>query len=292
MGGEGAGVVMRGVWLIAFALLFSRTAANAVESAPAVSERATVSLVSEADSYRPGQDVRVGLRFRLAPGWHIYWRNPGDAGSPPEVTWALPAGARAGDIAWPAPVREAQGPVTSYVYSGDVLLPVRITPPSGDGALDIAAAASWLVCGKICVPEEGRFRLSLPAGAATPGAAARLFADADARAPRPGPFAASVAADGSLRLAGQGLSPSTIQGAWFYPFAWGEIDQNTPQPLTVDQGGLTLRLKPGAAFKADQPLDGVVVLRAPTGIETYLAVRATQGAPSQHDGGQHDAHTP
>ena len=51
---------MRGVWLIAFALLFSRTAANAVESAPAVSERATVSLVSEADSYRPGQDVRVG----------------------------------------------------------------------------------------------------------------------------------------------------------------------------------------------------------------------------------------
>jgi thiol:disulfide interchange protein DsbD len=158
--------------------------------------------------------------------------------------------------------------------------------------LDVAAAASWLVCGKICVPEEGRFRLSLPAGAATPRAAARLFADADARAPRPGPFAASVAADGSLRLAGQGLSPSTVQGAWFYPFAWGEIDQNTPQPLTVDQGGLTLRLKLGAAFKAEQPLDGVVVLRGPTGNETYLAVRATQDARSQHDGGQHDAHTP
>ena len=160
---------MRGVWLIAFALLFSRTAANAVESAPAVSERATVASLGGRQlpawagcSRRAALPPRAGVRA-------ICSRNPGDAGSPPEVTPR--AGRRqAGDIAWPAPGREAQGPVTSYVYSGDVLLPVRITPPSGErGAQDTAAAASWLVCGKICVPEEGRFRLSSSPAPRRPG---------------------------------------------------------------------------------------------------------------------------
>ena len=33
----------------------------------------------------PGKAVELGLRLRLAPGWHGYWRNPGDAGAPPEI---------------------------------------------------------------------------------------------------------------------------------------------------------------------------------------------------------------
>jgi thiol:disulfide interchange protein DsbD len=261
---------------IAPALLAS--ASQAAESAPVVSERATVSLVSETDSYRPGQDVRLGLRFRLAPGWHIYWQNPGDAGNPPEITWHLPDGAKAADVDWPAPVREVQGPVTSYVYTGELVLPVRVTPPSGDGMLDVAADANWLICEKICVPEEGHFRLSLPAGDGAPGQAASLFAAADARQPRPSPFAATIAPDGSLRIAGQGLSPATVRDAWFFPSAWGSIDQNAPQAVSVDGGGVTLKLAPGAQFAGGKGLDGLLVLRDPKGDESYLTVHATPGA--------------
>ena len=64
--------------------------ARALESAPATSARDTVSLVSDTDAVTPGAPFRIGLRFRLAPGWHTYWQNPGDAGVAPELDLALP----------------------------------------------------------------------------------------------------------------------------------------------------------------------------------------------------------
>jgi thiol:disulfide interchange protein DsbD len=244
-----------------------------------VGEGATVTLVSETDSYQPGVPVRLGLHFRMASGWHIYWRNPGDAGSPPDVSWSLPAGTRAGDIEWPAPLHEQLGPVTSYVYTDEVVLPVTFTPPPQGGPLEIQADANWVVCEKICISEEGKFRLSLPVGAARPDPAAPLFAAADARLPKPSPYAASVAPDGSLRVTGQGLGSGSVKDAWFFPATWGEIDQNAPEKLTVDDGGLTLALKPGAQFNAAQDLVGVLVLREPSGHERYLTVSAHPASP-------------
>jgi DsbC/DsbD-like thiol-disulfide interchange protein len=53
-----------------------------------------------------GDEVWAGVRFRLDPGWHVYWRNPGDSGGPPRVRWTrLPPGWSAGEIEWPAPQR-------------------------------------------------------------------------------------------------------------------------------------------------------------------------------------------
>ena len=266
-------------WLIALGLvLMLPVPARAAESAAVTSARASVSLVSESDSYRPGAVTRLGLRFRLAPGWHIYWQNPGDAGSPPDVTWTLPAGARAGEIEWPAPVREDEGPVVSYVYTGALVLPVALTPPAGSAPLAVEAAASWLVCEKICVPEQGRFSLTLPAGTGAPGALAAEFAAADARQPRPSPFAATVAPDGTLRVAGPEISPRAVSDAWFFPAAWGGIDQNAPQPLAVREGALTLRLTPGAQFDPAKGLDGLLVLHDPKGDESFLTVKAAAGA--------------
>ena len=56
----------------------------AMESAPVSSPRAVVTLVSETDAIQPGQPFRIGLNLRMADGWHTYWKNPGDAGAPPE----------------------------------------------------------------------------------------------------------------------------------------------------------------------------------------------------------------
>ena len=102
--------------------------AGALESAPVTSARATASLVSDTDAVAPGTPFRVGLRLRLAPGWHTYWQNPGDAGVPPELELDLPPGATAGPIVWPTPQRVAEGALMTYAYTGDVLLPVTVTP--------------------------------------------------------------------------------------------------------------------------------------------------------------------
>ena len=82
--------------------------AGAMESAPVETARATVSLVSDTDAVAPGTPFRVGLHVRLAPGWHTYWENPGDAGAPAELEWTLPPDAVASAIDWPMPQRMSE----------------------------------------------------------------------------------------------------------------------------------------------------------------------------------------
>src|ERR1700733_6667689 len=89
--------------LFALPVLFALPAA-ALESPPVASKRATVTLVSETDAVASGQPFRVALRIRLADGWHTYWKNPGDAGVPPELTIA---DVTQSPIDWPTPQRVA-----------------------------------------------------------------------------------------------------------------------------------------------------------------------------------------
>jgi thiol:disulfide interchange protein DsbD len=283
------------------------TQARALESAPAISTRATVSLVSDTDAVSPGTPFRIGLRIRLAPGWHTYWRNPGDAGVAPELDLALPNGATAGPIGWPAPQRLAEGPLMTYAYTGEVLLPLTITPapaaagldaptagtpaPSTptlqDGGMTIAADARWLVCKQICVPEQAHLTLSLPAGKlpaadlpaghTAPSAQAALFATADRRIPRTSPWPAHIAADGTLWLRGAELNATNVTSAWFIPSVAGTLEDAAAQPLSTGSGSLTLALKPGPAFKPGVDLDGVLAVLDRSGQETDVAVHATPG---------------
>src|ERR1044071_5914999 len=174
--------------LLALLLCLAAPAARtawAAESAAVRSPRAVATLVSDTDAPAPGTPFQLALRLRISPGWHTYWKNPGDAGVAPEFSVTLPDGARAGPIAWPVPERLPEGPVMTFGYTGEVLLPVTITPGEKSGVVE--ATANWLVCEKICVPEEGKFRLDLPAGTAAPSPEAPLFAAAARAAPRPSP---------------------------------------------------------------------------------------------------------
>ncbi|SED47717.1 thiol:disulfide interchange protein DsbD [Rhizobiales bacterium GAS191] len=250
-------------------------AARALESAPVKTPHAEVTLVSESGAVEPGKTFRLGLRFRLTKGWHIYWVNPGDAGEPPHLDLTLPQGATASDIAWPTPLRIPEGPVMTYSYLGDVLLPLTVTAPGTLTAFPITAKASWLICEKICVPEEGSFRLDLPVGAASSSPEARLFAAADARIPRPSPYAGTLSPDAVLSLSGAGITPSSVREATFFPEKWGAIEDAAPQTLSVEDGKLTLALKPAQSFDPKAALSGVLSLTDAQGQESFLAVAAT-----------------
>src|SRR5204862_7812598 len=90
----------------------------------------TARLVPEAAGIAPGTDLWVDLHLDIAPGWHTYWRNPGDAGLPTEIAWELPAGFNAGEVAWPAPERFVLGTIGNYGYQGSADLLVPITAPA------------------------------------------------------------------------------------------------------------------------------------------------------------------
>ncbi|WP_278247629.1 protein-disulfide reductase DsbD domain-containing protein, partial [Teichococcus deserti] len=151
--------------LMAFAGLALPRQAAALESLAVQSPRASVTLAAAPAAVAPGQPFRVGLKQQLTPGWHTYWINPGDAGTPPEIEFSLPDGAQASGFDWPAPQRIPFGPLVNYGYEGAVVLPLTVTPPAslkpGD-VFTLEARASWLVCEKVCIPEEGVFRLDFP----------------------------------------------------------------------------------------------------------------------------------
>lgn len=154
-----------------------------------------------------GAPVWVGLQIEHQPGWHTYWKNAGDSGLPTELAWSLPAGITSGDIAWPVPTRFDIGNLANYGYEGTALLPVPLqigpdfkaaAPLVGAAALDIQLKASWLVCSKECIPEDGEFRLSLPLH----GSTALHKSDFDAAlAAQPAP----LAQPGSIRIEGNSL---------------------------------------------------------------------------------------
>ena len=119
------------------------------------------------------QPVWVGLQITHAPEWHTYWKNAGDSGMPTELQWTLPPGVMAGDIAWPLPKKIPIGHLANYGYEGTVLLPVPliITPEYKPGvladALDVKLKATWLVCRKECIPQDGEFALKIPLRSST-----------------------------------------------------------------------------------------------------------------------------
>lgn len=124
-----------------------------------------VELVSERVAVVPGEQAWLGVRLRHAPHWHSYWINPGDSGLPTTLTWTLPAGYRAADIAWPAPTRFVVSGLHNFGYDGDMLLPVAVEVPADAAVGDHAAfavEAKWLICREECIPGKATLRLTLP----------------------------------------------------------------------------------------------------------------------------------
>ncbi|MFO1141836.1 MAG: protein-disulfide reductase DsbD family protein [Amaricoccus sp.] len=107
---------------------------------------------------QPDGSRMAAVAIRLAPGWHTYWRVPGDAGIPPSFDWS---GSRnLADVAyeWPHPeIFEADG-LRTLGYAGMLVLPVRLTPKDPGAPLDLALEASFGVCSDICVPADAAAR--------------------------------------------------------------------------------------------------------------------------------------
>lgn len=251
------------------------------EAAPVKTEHMEVELAPQTAAAIPGSSVYVALRHKVEKGWHTYWRNPGDAGQATRIQWTLPEGWRAGEIVWPTPQRYFIGSLMNYVYEGDVYLPVPIEVPADakpGQTVKITAAASFLVCADVCVPEDATVSLDLPVAAAS-GLHPR-FGEAVtktlAAAPKPEGFRAAFAlTDGKLRL---GVTADALKGvdvsqAYFYPYEGGVLDHAEPQMAERGTGGVTLTLPIAGGYKAPDQLTGVLSL----GDRAYV-VEAAPGA--------------
>jgi thiol:disulfide interchange protein DsbD len=137
---------------------------------PAAPPLVDVSLHAASSHVRPGEPIELAVRFAIAPGWHVYWINPGESGLATRVDWIAPEPAWPVEIRYPGPTAfDLQG-VVSYGYQGETVLFARATAPptlSGD-AVSITLRARWLACREECIPGEAVRSIELPVGAASP----------------------------------------------------------------------------------------------------------------------------
>lgn len=149
-------------------------AARAAASDWAVNEQSRVRLITPYREAPRDGDVRLGLHFKLSPGWHVYWKNSGDAGFPPVVVFEKAAGLGEPELLWPAPERfELPGDLVAFGYEDEVVYPIRarLTPAETAGdSLRLAADVDYLVCEVDCVPYRYTVTLDQPlAPAGAPG---------------------------------------------------------------------------------------------------------------------------
>lgn len=158
----------------------------AQDSATAQTEQTAVRLLAAVTATGGESVLPFGIEITLADGWKTYWRSPGDAGFPPEVTIDGSVNVAKAELAFPAPHRFELFDLQTFGYGGKVLFPLAVTPEKPGAPLTLKAHLRYLVCEEICIPYEHDLSLSLPAGTPQLSAAAPLISDAEARVPDDG----------------------------------------------------------------------------------------------------------
>jgi thiol:disulfide interchange protein len=231
----------------------------------AQTEHLQVTLLSEQSAIAPGQDFNLGFDFKLEPGWHIYWINPGDSGEPPKLKWTLPEGFNAGAIQWPKPEKISVSTLVDYGYSDHVLLMIPMhASANASKSADLQADVRWLVCREICIPGKAQLGTTLPvaASAQIDPKAHELFEATRKQIPQPAPadWKASTTTSGNDFV----LSVATgarEKSAMFFPLIEQQIDNGAPQKVDSDAQGVKLRLKKSEGLtQTPATLQGLLIL--------------------------------
>lgn len=212
-------------------------------------ELVRTNLIADSTAVVPGQTMAFGVLFDLAPGWHIYWRNPGDAGLATQLQWEWPEGWEAGPLQWPVPRRIIEpGDLQVFAYKKQVLLwqTVRVPETFAASEATVRVRANWLVCEAICIPGSAFLELTLPVESSALPQNEATFAEYSAQLPQTTepPFSTTwtpTAEGWHLQLAGD------FPEADFFPYeqSEGEVPIEGHTKLLTAAAGETLLAVPG-----------------------------------------------
>ncbi|WP_435640909.1 protein-disulfide reductase DsbD family protein [Micavibrio aeruginosavorus] len=234
--------------LLALSLAIPVGAAQAqpVDAEPNV----TIRLIPEKNPVDAGSTIQIAVEQTIKDGWHTYWRNPGDSGMAPNITWTLPDGFTATTLHWPAPQAVPYAGLMNYGYENSVTLLQDITIPATlpAGPITIKADVEILVCHDICIPEFSSHEITLNAGDGT-DTPADESAIAAARATLPTAldatgiysaddkdFIVEITAKDATALAG--LDTTALR---LFPQEWGAVINNAAPVIETTDRRIVIR---------------------------------------------------
>lgn len=222
----------------------------------AVNDQSRVRLITPYRTAPRDGEIRLGLHYKLAPGWHVYWKNSGDAGFPPVVVFGKAEGLDGPELLWPAPERfELPGDLVAFGYENEVVYPIRgrLRQPSGD-TLKLSADVDYLVCEVDCIPYRYTLTLDQPlaegSGSSPDPATEPLVTAWWNRLPTPDTSLPGVSTEGSLVAGGaagpvlevrvDGVEPGAERPGLFLE-THEAFNTGRPEVRTTD-GGLVFRV--------------------------------------------------
>ncbi|QXQ04719.1 thioredoxin family protein [Sphingosinicellaceae bacterium] len=260
-------------------LLFALLLAAPVLAAPHVQ----VAIAAESATPAPGKPVTLALTFTPQPGWHTYWKNPGDAGLETQAKWTLPSDATAAPLRYPVPGTLLIAGLMNYVYERPSTLLADVAVPAGlaaGSAFPVSVKLDYLVCSaEMCVPESATVSTAATIGDGAPDPArATLFAAARRALPTPLAEAAHYSVRGGRLVVAVPLGAlDRVRSAYFFPAADGIAKYSAPQTVTVD--GDRLRIETAVSGTPTGAISGILRIdRAGEEEPRGFAVSATPGA--------------
>lgn len=191
-------------FVAAFALCFFSLSALAQEFFPLVNfgenssvkndaKPVVISVFPDRERVPAAGEFSLYVQIKMERGWHVYWKNPGEAGLPLSIAWKnVPAGASFGKWQWSTPAfYELQG-LASFVFENVawIKIPVKIPANAATGTGVFSGTAEWLACDDNgCWPQRADFSVSVeivPASekSEVSAAASPSFASAEKTFPR------------------------------------------------------------------------------------------------------------
>ena len=238
-------------------------AARAAVTAWVGDTRGSARLITAVEATGSGTRLDAALELRLAPGWHTYWRTPGDAGFATTVDWSGSENLAGAAMAWPAPRRLVVEGLQNVVYLDHVVLPITLTLARPGQPLRLHAEVDYASCNEVCIPYHASLSLALPAGLAVPGPEAPLIAAAGARVPGPlsrsGLRLVSATVSEAKGRASLAVALASDAGPLRAPdlFVEGVPHATTPQPsVQLEAGGQAATLVVPVSAEAAKAIAG------------------------------------
>ncbi len=211
---------------------------------------------------KPGDDLLVGFKFTLNPGWHTYWENPGDAGEGASIKWNLPNDVDASEILWPGPERIPVEPLMTFGYEDEVVLLTRIyTSETTTIPVTLNAQVSWYTCKEICIPQEAEVSIPINLGNKTSSTSKDLLEQTLKKMPEQftGTYRVQKL-DGSYVLQGELENMDQYDSMYFFPKDYGLTNYTENQLYEINKDSFSLQIKASEIEIENKSFEGVIAL--------------------------------
>jgi thiol:disulfide interchange protein DsbD len=180
----------------------------------------------------------LGIHFKLAKGWHVYWKNSGDSDAAPKWKWKI-QNAQISKELWPVPERIPFDGIVNFGYEREALFQFELIPDDEKKNIIADLKLEFFVCKIECIPYFTELRKEIPYSAQS-GPINKLFSNFLYPETAPADLTWIIERKSNNTLITQlhlpGTLPQKLKNIEFFPEE-GEHFKTTAPSISVDEIG-------------------------------------------------------